>query len=197
MVAIVSGNSLGLELSSLGSLGSQGMWGLPGQGNSGEQVYVNAANGNLVVQRQDDFLASHGLDNPAIRTYNSLGLLSSDDNGDNWSLGVYAQQLILSGTVNTADSTLTRIGRDGSAAVYTWDATRACYLTADGAGAHDTITYNSTTKEYSRTDGSTRDVEKYKADSDTDSNSPIRLRDRKSTRLNSSHIQKSRMPSSA
>src|SRR5688572_18989236 len=100
MVAIVSGNSLGLELTSLGTLGSQGMWGLPGQGNSGEQVYVNAANGNLVVQRRDDFMASHGIDNEAIRTYNSLGLLSSDDNGDNWALGVYAQQLVLSGTVN-------------------------------------------------------------------------------------------------
>jgi hypothetical protein len=98
MVAIVSGNSLGLELTSLGTLGSQGLWGSASQGNNGEQVYVNAATGNLVVQRRDEFLASRGLDNPAIRTYNSLGLLNSDDNNDNWALGVYAQQLVLSGT---------------------------------------------------------------------------------------------------
>jgi hypothetical protein len=172
MVAIVSGNSLGLELTSLGTLGSQGLWGSAGQGNSGEQVYVNAANGNLVVQRRDEFLASRGLDNPAIRTYNSLGLLN-DDNADNWALGVYAQQLVLSGTVNTAGSTLTRTGRDGSVAVYTWDATRACYITTAGSGAHDTITYNASTGEYSRTDGSTREVEKYKADTVND---PLRLR---------------------
>jgi YD repeat-containing protein len=172
MVAIVSGNSLGLELTSLGTLGSQGLWGSAGQGNSGEQVYVNAANGNLVVQRRDEFLASRGLDNPAIRTYNSLGLLN-DDNVDNWSMGVYAQQLVLAGTVNTAGSTLTRTGRDGSVAIYSWDATRLCYLTTAGGDAHDTIAYNASTGEYSRTDGTTREVEKYKADTVND---PLRLR---------------------
>jgi hypothetical protein len=35
MVAIVSGNTLGLELTSLGVLGSQGLWGTAGQGSSG------------------------------------------------------------------------------------------------------------------------------------------------------------------
>ncbi|WP_374428136.1 LysM peptidoglycan-binding domain-containing protein [Ideonella dechloratans] len=162
MVAIVSGNSLGLELTSLGVLGSQGAWGTAGQGADGEQVYVNAATGNLVIQRRDDFLASHGLNNEALRTYNSLGLLT-DDNADNWSLGVYAQQMLLTGTVNTAGSTLTRTARDGSQSTYTWDATQGCYVSKQGGGAHDTITYDSTYLQYRRTDGSSRELEKYSA----------------------------------
>ena len=72
MVAIVSGNSLGLELTSLGSLGSKGLFGLPGQGGSGEQVYVNAATGNLVVQRRDEFL-------PAIKEYSPIERATADD----------------------------------------------------------------------------------------------------------------------
>ncbi|HEV8689542.1 MAG TPA: hypothetical protein VGQ91_04535, partial [Ideonella sp.] len=160
MVAIVSGNSLGLDLGSAGVLGNQGLWGSAGQGNGGEQVYVNAATGNLVVQRRDEFLASTGLDNAAIRTYNSLGQFTGET--DNWSLGTYSQQqLQLSGTVNTAGSTLTRTARDGSQSTYTWDAARACYLCREGSGAHDTIVYSA--GEYSRTDGSTREVEKYTA----------------------------------
>jgi YD repeat-containing protein len=171
MVAIVSGNSLGLELTSLGTLGSQGLWGSASQGNNGEQVYVNAATGNLVVQRRDEFLASHGLDNQAVRTYNSLGQLTSDgDNNDNWSLGVYAQQLLLSGTVNTVGSTLTRTGRDGSQSTYAWNASRSCYVTTAGSGAHDTIVYSA--GAYSRTDGSSREVEKYTA---TGLNNALRL----------------------
>ena len=62
MVAIVTGNSLGLSLTSLASLGSQGGLGAASQGRNGEQVFVNAATGNLVIQEKDDFLASTGID---------------------------------------------------------------------------------------------------------------------------------------
>ncbi|MGM9486050.1 hypothetical protein [Ideonella sp. YS5] len=161
MVAIVSGNSLGLELTSLGTLGSQGLFGQAGQGSSGERVYVNVATGNLVVQRRDDFIASKGLDNEAVRTYNSLGLANDGDNNDNWSLGVYAQQIALTGTVNTAGSTMVRTARDGSQAIYSWDAARLCYVTTAGDGAHDTIVYDAANSQYVRTDGSSGEVEKY------------------------------------
>ena len=88
MVAVVAGNSLGLELTSLAVLGrQQGAWGTAAQGRSGEQVYVNAATGNLVVQRRDAVLAGIGPDAGALRTYNSLGQLN-DDNADNWLPGV-------------------------------------------------------------------------------------------------------------
>ena len=50
-----------------------------GMGRSGEQAYVNIANGNLVLQMQDIQLAGRGLDLYALPTYNSLGTPSDDD----------------------------------------------------------------------------------------------------------------------
>lgn len=158
MVAIVSGNSLGLDLTSKGTLGGQGVLGSSGLGNSDEQVFVNVATGNLVVQRRDDVLASRGDDVESVRTYNSLGLLN-DDNGDNWSQGVYAQQMVLSGTVSATGSTLARTGRDGAVAIYNWDASRGRYITRAGEGAHDTIAV--TASQFIRTEGSTGIVEAY------------------------------------
>ncbi len=162
MVAIVSGNSLGLELTSRNTLGGLGLFGLAAQGNAGELVYVNAATGNLVLQRRDEFLAGRGEDIDSVRTYNSLGLLN-DDNGDNWAIGIYRQQLVLIGTVNTAGSSVVRTARDGSQATYIWNAERALYVTTDGTGAHDTITYNATAALYERKDASTGCVEKFAA----------------------------------
>ena len=53
MVAIVTGNGLGLQSSSLG-LGSKGQVGGAAFGQGGEQLYVNAANGNLVIRDRDE-----------------------------------------------------------------------------------------------------------------------------------------------
>src|SRR4051812_26400609 len=113
MVAVVSGNSLGLLNTSLNVLGAQGALGQPAQGRAGERVYVNAATGNLVVQNRDELVAGRGPDLSLLRTYNSQGLLN-DDNGDNWRLGVYRKVYNLAGTVNTAGSTVTRAAEDGS-----------------------------------------------------------------------------------
>lgn len=137
MTAIVSGNSLGLGLTSLKTLGQS--WGAPaGYAGSNAQSYVNVANGNLILQDRDDFLAARGGGHQTIRTYNSQGLFN-DDNGDNWSNGLYRQQISLSGTLKEADSSLTRLERDGAQAVYRWDADQACYLSSDGAGAYSRI----------------------------------------------------------
>lgn len=160
MVAIVSGNSLGLSLGTLSVLGARGAFGGATQGRSGEGVYVNAASGNLVLRGQDDLLMSRGLDAAALRTYNSQGLLN-DDNGDNWSSGAYAQQLRLAGTRNAAGSTLTLTGRDGAEAVYSWDAASATYVSTDGGGAFDRIAYDSVADEYVWTDGDSGLQERY------------------------------------
>ncbi len=161
MVAIVSGNQLGLSLGSLataGAAGARGAFGNAANGRSGESVYVNAATGNLVLQARDDTLAARGLDAIALRTYNSLGL-RNDDNGDNWSNGFYATPLRLVGTRNAAGSSVVRIERDGAEATYTWDGTR--YVSFAGAGARDTVTWDAATSQWWWTDGDTGVQDRY------------------------------------
>lgn len=160
MVGIVSGNSLGLGSTSLAVLGRNGLLGTAGQGRNGEQAFVNVANGNLVLQDRDDYLVAHGVNLTALRTYNSQGKLN-DDNADNWSMGAYAQQVKLTGTLNAAGSTLTRTARDGSESIYTWDAARLAYVSTDGAGAYDTL--KAVGSDYVWTDGDSGLTETYEA----------------------------------
>ncbi|NVE01918.1 DUF6531 domain-containing protein, partial [Massilia sp. BJB1822] len=141
MVAIVGGNGLGLLNGSGATLGQRGLTGNAQMGRHGDQVFVNVANGNLILQRQDEFLPS-GLGIAVNRTYNSQGQFN-DDNGDNWKLGLSKSVTGLTGTVNTADSTISRIAGDGSTAVYTYDAAAKCYRTTEGSGAYDTLAYDS------------------------------------------------------
>ena len=60
MVAIVNGQGLGLN--SAGVLGNRAQMGQALQGRNGQNVYVNASSGNLVVQNQDERLLDHGID---------------------------------------------------------------------------------------------------------------------------------------
>ncbi|MCT8176736.1 Ig-like domain repeat protein [Variovorax sp. CY25R-8] len=166
MVAIVSGNSLGLSLTSLGVLGQRGTSGTAGQGRNGELAYVNVANGNLVLQDLDDKLVGRGADIGVVRTYNSQGLLNDstlDPNADNWLLGAFGQRMVLTGTVGTAGSTLTRTDRDGASAIYTWNASRSLYVSSAGSGAFDTIAYDAAAARYIWTDGATGLVERYES----------------------------------
>src|SRR4051794_33526582 len=98
MVAVVSGNGLGLGNSSLNTLGGQGAVGNASEGKAGEKVYVNSSNGDLIIQDQDDLLASLGLGLPLQRTYNSQGRLV-DDFGGNWRQGVIKHLANLTGTL--------------------------------------------------------------------------------------------------
>lgn len=59
MVAIVTGNSLGLAGGSANVLGSRGQIGVAGSGQ-GDAAYVNAQTGNLVIQRQGELLVGRG-----------------------------------------------------------------------------------------------------------------------------------------
>ena len=162
MVAIVSGNTLGLNLTSLGTLGQGGVTGTARQGQNGESAYVNIANGNLVLQTEDDRLVAHGQDAAALRTYNSQGLFN-DDNYDNWTSGFHLQPLELTGTLNSAGSTIRRIDFDGSAATYLYDAARNLYATSDGGGAFDTIAFVGADSQYEWRDGSTGLIQRYSA----------------------------------
>ncbi len=162
MTAIIAGNQLGLSNGSLNVLGSQGALGQASQGRAGEQVYVNAATGNLVVQNRDEFVAGRGLDLSLLRTYNSQGLLDGDNN-DNWRIGVYRKVYNLIGTVNTIGSTVTRVDADSAESVYTYDATLNKYVNHDGGGAYDTLTYASAAQVWTWTDGDTQVIESYDA----------------------------------
>jgi YD repeat-containing protein len=138
MVAIVTGNALGLSTSSLADLGQQGARGSAAVGRNGDMAYVNAATGNLVLQTQDELLVGRGLSIESLRTYNSRGLFN-DDNGDNWSMGVYAQQLQrvetppLSGRYK-----FVRTDRDGAQSTYVFSS-GGWYECKDGDGAFDRI----------------------------------------------------------
>ncbi len=162
MAAIVAGSSLGLSNTSLYTLRPQGMLGQATQGRAGEGVYVNAATGNLVVQNRDELVLGRGPDLSLVRTYNSQGLLN-DDNGDNWRLGVYRKVYNLTGTVNTAGSTVTRVAEDGSESIYTYNAALGKYASSDGSGAFDTLDFASATQIWTWTDGDTQVTERYDA----------------------------------
>src|SRR5258706_329601 len=157
MAAIVSGSSLGLLSSSLYVLGSRGALGQASQGRASEQVFINGYTGNLVIQNRDELLVARGPDVGILRTYNSQGLLN-DDNGDNWRLGVYRKVYNLTGTVNTAGSTVTRVAEDGSESVYAYDTTLGKYVCHDGAGAYDTLAFDGATQTWTwkGTDGTTQ-----------------------------------------
>lgn len=159
MVAVISGSGLGLFGSSaLGGIGGSGT--AAGRGN--DRIYVNAATGNLIVRAVDERLSTLGLDLSLVRTYNSQGLLD-DDNGDNWRLGVHQRVYGLTGTPNTAGSTITKVFGDGREVGYSYDVNLEAYVSTEGDGAHDTLQYDDSSDGvfWYWTDGSTRDTEIY------------------------------------
>jgi YD repeat-containing protein len=172
MVAIVTGNGVGLGKSSAEVLGQGGQLGLGQLPGAAGNAYVNAATGNLIIQRQDELLIGQGPDIGVYQTYNSQGISGSDfDNNDNWQVSLYRQLSGLAGGagVNTAGSTITRTGADGTAVVYTYDSTAGSvtlgkYINKDGSGSYDTLTYASGTNTWVWQDGDTRIKESYAVD---------------------------------
>lgn len=159
MAAIISGDTLGLSLSSLHLLGERGRIGEAALGRSGERAYVNIATGNLVLQDQDNLLIQRGAEMTALRTYNSQGRCT-DDNGDNWTMGLYRQQIIASSALQQTGSRLTRLERDGGQAHYHWDAAECAYLSSAGAchrirldGAHYIWSDGARQETYARASG--------------------------------------------
>ncbi|WP_156347148.1 RHS repeat domain-containing protein, partial [Sphingomonas sp. Leaf33] len=155
MVSIFTGAGTGFERGSGNVLGGAGLLGSGVMGQTGEQVTLNAANGNLVISRQDEYLVGRGPDAAVSRTYNSLGDLC-DDNGDNWRQSTQRRIFDLIGQANTWGSSVKRIAGDGSRSTYTFDG--VSYVGTDGAGSYDRITYDGS---WRWTDGDSRVVEIY------------------------------------
>ncbi|HEX3673457.1 MAG TPA: hypothetical protein VHU87_04225, partial [Rhizomicrobium sp.] len=153
MVEIVTGAGTGLERSSGWVLGSRGQLGDASFNRYGENVYVNAANGNLVINRTDEVLIGLGQDDVLERTYNSEGD-ASDDNADNWMFNAQRHLKTVSGTANTTGSTITLVDWDGSNITYTYNATSGVYTYQPPTGALDTLSFDGA-HTWTLTNGST------------------------------------------
>jgi YD repeat-containing protein len=155
MVAFITGNGLGLLASSGSVLGSGGKVGEQKFGRTGDNLFVNATNGNLVVQRSDEILIGMGPDVEFDLTYNSQG------EGGTTGWGISRQPIVsgLTGTVNTAGSTVNRRDWDRNTSAYTYDTVRGAYVSKSGGGAYDEIRFASNV--WTWTDGNSRVVERY------------------------------------
>ena len=184
MVAVISGNGLGLDNTSVKQLAPvQGDQVARGQeqdaqatlGQAGVNQYVNIANGNLVLQSRDESLIFGGLPLDVLRTYNSQGQLTGNQG---WLFGTTRSVGGLTGTLNTAKSTITRINDDGSSTVYAYDTTTGVYLSngtyadpnfggssvASGqAGALDSLSWNAGSSTWTWTDKANHQQEIYTA----------------------------------
>jgi YD repeat-containing protein len=132
MVAVVSGSGVGLLNSSLGLLGQGRLAERWQHGAAGESGFVNIANGNLVLQRRDDFLAAPGVDLKMVRTYNSQGEFA-EGSGRQWKIGLKKQVGSLVGSVNAAGSTVLRLDGDGSLTQFDYDSSSGRYLNKNGS----------------------------------------------------------------
>ena len=150
MVAIVSGEGLGLSTSSLSTLKAQGRIGDAQQGRGNDRIYLNIANGNLVIQSLDEHLAGPGLAIDSLRTYNSQGQL----NGEYLDSPLQPTRLEVQGGLNSANSRITRIDDQGHSSLYVWDGSRNAWLNTDGDGAYDSISYDKSSGTLTWTDGS-------------------------------------------
>lgn len=147
MNAIVGGAGLGLFNSGMQEQGLSGA----SFGQANNRYYVNGTTGNLIVQRQDQVLKSHGLDTSLLRTYNSQGGLSGSDH---WYFRV-EQTLAASGSnyVRTTADGFTQTFKPG---------TNGQFTSTDGQGAHDTLELINGYWVY--TEGSSQIKEYYDAD---------------------------------
>ncbi|KAG9579662.1 hypothetical protein KCV01_g16047, partial [Aureobasidium melanogenum] len=129
------------------------MLGNAAEGKAGESIYVNAANGNLVIRDQDEMLLGQGLGAQIFRSYNSRG--------DGWHSGATPTIGALTGTLGAAGSTVSRTDWDGSVVVYSWDAVRQAYVSLSPAAANQALTGDGT--NWTLRDDRAHTVESYDA----------------------------------
>ena len=165
MTAIFTGTGAGFTQSSVSEVGASGTMGNASKGRAGEGVSVNAATGNLVISRQDEFLVGRGLDIGVSRTFNSLPDTHDGDNGDKWRMSTSRRIFGITGALNGSGSTLKRVSGDGSVVTYAWESRDGqwSYWATEGAGAHDRV-YQQDADSLVWVDGTTQVTETYDLD---------------------------------
>jgi YD repeat-containing protein len=164
MVAVISGNGLGLGNTSLAQIGSLPGSGAATVGQGGGASYVNLASGNLVLQSADAGLTMDGSPLSLVRTYNSLGQSSSSGAAPDagwWS--ALRRNVTLTGTLDSVGSTVVRQADDGSSVTYVYDSASGHYLSTGQNGAQDTLAWDAGTSSWQLTDGATQSTETYDA----------------------------------
>lgn len=181
MVSIFVGAGSGFARGSGSIVGGAGLLGSGTQGRSGESVSVNAATGNLLITREDEFLIGRGPDVSISRTYNSFAQASDGDNGDQWQQSTMRRVFGLTGTLNAAGSTVRRQGGDGLVILYSYKTINgvAAYWATDGDGSHDKLARQTAGDNWTWTDGSSQWTETYET-SVADA-SLFRIKDQKDT----------------
>lgn len=102
---------------------------------------LNLANGNLVISRQDEWLVNRGSTAFWQSTYNSQGQLG--DVWDTFSLD----------KIQLENGRPVRILGDGSRQVFSAEADANVWTSTDGAGAHDRLEFDSSSRQWSFVEG--------------------------------------------
>lgn len=145
MAQIFTGAGLGLRGSSQAQLGSYGPKGVASLGQGGSSLYINAANGNVVLKQSDGFLADFGTSFDLSQTYNSREQRAWRFNTDT--------RLAFEGRANTTGSVVTRTDEDGHNSRFIYDAQQHAYLAEDGSTAR--LTFDNTSWNYREGTGQT------------------------------------------
>ena len=124
MTQIFTGEGLGLGSSS--GLGNYGPKGASSLGQGGVSVLVNAANGNLVLNQSDGFLADLGFGLDLFQTYNSRG-----EGNSSWCFNVQSR-LEFFGDLKTPGSYVVRIGGDGHRSRFVYNDRQQAWLPEEG-----------------------------------------------------------------
>lgn len=135
MTQTVTGSGLGIYGSSIG-LGNYGPKSTAALGQGGDSVYVNAANGNVIIRQSDGFLSDVGFGLDLFQTYNSRG-----EQGSSWLFNVQSR-LELVGELNQKDSFVIRVAEDGHRTRFVWDNTQHGYRSEEGGAVN--LSFNQT-----------------------------------------------------
>ena len=159
MAAIVTGEGIGL----FDHYGTGIRPSLDTSGSHGRQHAVNVHTGQFVEQYTDKWLVGKGLNSALQRTYTSAGTYA-DSNGDD-SYFSFEEHLEVGGSATAA---VVRVVGDGYRQEFTHKEHVGdvhIYTSTAGDGAHDTLTFNTTTGAYEWLEGSSRVVHTYAAGS--------------------------------